>query len=93
MLVSINSIAITPEEIRITATNLEAILLSDDLYSRIEDEEAATFVFPASSLRDKKYIFKLCHSQRQARDKKSLGEMAEALKGCVLSISDGFLER
>ena len=102
MLVSINSTAITPEEIRITATNLEAILLADDLYSQIVDEEEVTFVFDAANLGHKIYLFKLCwsrqsrqsrQSQHQARDKKSLGEMIEALKGCVLSISDGFLER
>lgn len=93
MLVSVNSTAITPEEIRITATNLESILLADDLYSQIVDEEEVNFVFDAAKLSHKKYLFLLCQSRRQARDKKSLAEMVEALKGCVLSISDGFLER
>lgn len=96
MLVSINATSITSEEVRITATNLETILLADDLYSQIndkEEEEEVTFCFDATNLGHKKYLFKLCQSQKCARDKKSLGEMIEALKGCILSISEGFLER
>lgn len=94
MLVSINATTITSEEVRITATNLETILLADDLYSQINDkEEEVTFCFDATNLGHKKYLFKLCQSQKCARDKKSLGEMIEALKGCILSISEGFLER
>ena len=95
MLVSINATAITSEEVRITATNLENILLADDLYSQIndKDEEEVNFLFDATNLGHKKYLFKLCQSQKCAKDKKSLGAMFEALKGCILSISEGFMER
>lgn len=95
MLVSINATTITSEEVRVTATNLETILLADDLYSQIndKDEEEVTFLFDATNLGHKKYLFKLCQSQKCAKDKRSLGEMIEALKGCILSISEGFLER
>lgn len=91
MLVSINATSIS-DEIRINATNLEAILLADDIYSRMDDENEVTFVFDASNLGHKKYLFKLCQSQRAAKDKKSLGEMIEALPGCILSLSESFLE-
>lgn len=95
MLVSINSTEITTGEIRITATNLETILLADDLFQKIDEnnEEEVTFLFDAANLGHKKYLYKLCQSQRSAKDKKSLGEMIEALKGCILSISDGFHEK
>lgn len=93
MLVSINSTTITPEEIRITAANLEVILLADDIYSHMDDDNEVSFVFDASNLGHKKYLFRLCQSQRQAKDKKSLGEMIEALPGCILSVSENFLER
>ena len=95
MLVSINSATITPEEISITATNLEMILLADDLYKQIDEseEEEVTFSFDATNLGHKKYLYKLCQSQKSARDQKSLGEMIEALKGCIISISEGFLQR
>ena len=94
MLVSINSTVITPEEISITATNLETILLADDLYKKIDEaeEEEVTFVFDATNLGHKKYLYKLCQSQKSARDQRSLGEMIEALKGCIISISEGFLK-
>lgn len=95
MLVSINSTEITTDEISISATNLETILLADDLFQNIDEnaEEEVTFLFDASNLGHKKYLYKLCQSQRSAKDKKSLGEMIEALKGCILSISDGFREK
>ena len=94
MLVSINSTAITPEEISITATNRETILLADDHYKKIDEaeEEEVTFVFDATNLGHKKYLYKLCQSQKSARDQRSLGEMIEALKGCIISISEGFLK-
>ena len=58
-----------------------------------KDEEDVTFLFDATNLGHKKYLFKLCQSQKCAKDKKSLGEMIEALNGCILSISEGFRER
>lgn len=94
MLVSINSTNFKENDIRITATNLETILLSDDLFKKIDEteEDEVTFVFDVSNIRHKKYLYKLCQSQRSAKDQKSLGEMIEALKGCILSISNNFLE-
>ena len=52
MLVSINSTEITTDEIRISATNLETILLADDLFQNIDEnaEEEVTFLFDASNL-------------------------------------------
>ena len=48
MLVSINSTEITTGEIRITATNLETILLADDLFQKIDEnnEEEVTLMLP-----------------------------------------------
>lgn len=62
MLVSINSTEITTGEIRITATNLETILLVDDLFQKIDEnnEEEVTFLFDAANLGHKKYLYKLC---------------------------------
>lgn len=94
MLVNVNETLISSEEIRIKATNLETILLADDLYSQIDaEEEEVIFVFDAENLGHKKYLFKICQSQRVAKNKKSLGEMIEALPGCIVSISEGFIER
>lgn len=94
MLVNVNETLISSEEIRIKATNLETILLADDLYSQIDaEEEEVVFLFDAENLGHKKNLFKICQSQRAAKNKKSLGEMIEALSGCIVSISEGFIER
>ncbi len=93
MLVSINSVSIS-DEISITATNLETILLAEDLYSKIGDEEEeVTFVFDPANMGHRKYLFKICQSQRAAKSKKSLGEMIEALPGCILSMGEGFIKK
>ena len=57
------------------------------------EEEEVVFLFDAENLGHKKYLFKICQSQRAAKNKKSLGEMIEALPGCIVSISEGFIER
>lgn len=95
MLVSIENVTITESnDIIITAANLERMLLADDLFApMMEDgDEEVTFHFDPS-LRSRKYLYKICQSQRQAKDKKCLGEMIEALQGCIVSLSEGFLER
>ena len=93
MLVSIENVNITESnDIIITAANLEQMLLADDLFAPMDGDEEVHFHFDPS-LRSRKYLFKICQSQRQAKDKKSLGEMIEALQGCIVSISEGFLER
>lgn len=93
MLVNVNETTIDSEEIRIKASNLEAILLADDIYNQMDEEEEVVFLFQTANLSHRKYLFKICQSQKQAKDKKSLGEMIEALPGCILSLSEGFIER
>ena len=69
MLVSINATTITSEEVRITATNLETILLADDLYSQIndkEEEEEVTFCFDATNLGHRN-TFSSCANLRSAQ--------------------------
>lgn len=93
MLVSINSTEISNDKINIQAANLEHILLSEDLYSQVDDEEqTVVFTFNPENFAHKKYLYKICQGQRKTKDKKSLGEMIEALPGCILSLSEGFIE-
>lgn len=94
MLVSVNSVEIANTKIEIHAANLEQILLSEDLYTRVDDEEQTViFSFDPDNFGHKKYLYKICQGQKQTKDKKSLGEMIEALPGCILSLSEGFIER
>ena len=93
MLVSIENVTINETDITITAANLEKMLLADDLFTPMDGDEDVTFHFDAAQMGARKYLYKICQSQRQCRDKKSLGEMIEALPGCILSLSEGFLER
>lgn len=93
MLVSIENVAINEHDIIITAANLEKMLLADDLFTPMDGDEEVRLLFDASNMGHRKYLYKICQSQRQAKDKKSLGEMIEALQGCIVSLSEGFLER
>lgn len=93
MLVSIENVTINDHDIILTAANLEKILLADDLFTPMDGDEEVKLCFDGSNMGHRKYLYKLCASQRQSRDKKSLGEMIEALQGCIVSISEGFVER
>lgn len=93
MLVSIENVTINDHDIILEAANLEQMLISDDLFAPVDGDEAVAFHFDGSSMGHRKYLYKICQSQRQARDKKSLGEMIEALQGCIVSLSESFLER
>ena len=93
MLVCITATAVSEEKINLTATNLEAILLEDDIYKKIDPsaEKEVTFTFDLKNIGHKKYLYKLCQSQRSAKDQESFGKMVEALVGCIVSIANGFL--
>lgn len=69
MLVSITATAVAPEEIRITATNLEAILLEDDLFKKIDanEEKEVTFTFNPSDIRNTFISYANLRDQRRIR--------------------------
>ena len=77
-------VSIQPSTDERVLRNLEAVLLIEP--NRMKE-------VTLTRIGAQKYLYKLCQSQRSAKDKKSLGEMIEALKGCILSISDGFREK
>ena len=91
MTVEINAIEIGTEQIVITATNLEAYLLQEDLYQEI-DEKPVTFAFDrhAHNGAAMKYLYKIVSSQRKCKQAKSFGEKLESLTGVILYLSDNF---
>ena len=93
MVVEIKSCEISEQEIVLEAINLESILTADDLFEEM-DEQTVRFVFPrehgASSL---KYLTQVCQGQRKCANAKSMGEKLEKLVGCIISLSENFIER
>lgn len=95
MLVSINSVTIPTageQDIRIQASNIETMILSDDLFETAEADEV-TFIFDKSNVGHRKYLLKILQSNRQTKGKDSLGAMLQALPGSIISLSEAFLER
>lgn len=96
MLVSINAVTIPTtaeeQEIRIQASDIEALILSDDLFETSEAEEV-TFVFDKANIGHRKYLLKILQSNRATRGKGSIGAMLQALPGSIISLSEAFLER
>jgi len=94
MLVSVNSVTIptTAEEqmILIHASDIESIIMSDDLFETAEAEEVV-FQFDKTSASNRKYLYKLMKSNRATKDKESLGAMLQALPGQIISLSTSFL--
>ena len=91
MMVEIMEVKVTEDKISITATNLESILLADDLYEDI-DEAPVQFEFDrhAKGGAAMKYLYKVCQGQRKCRSAKSMGEKLEKLSGVITTLSESF---
>ena len=40
-----------------------------------------------------KYLYKVCQGQARCKNAKSMGEKIEALVGCIISLSESFIEK
>lgn len=94
MITEIKSVEIEENEITIEGVNLETMFTAEDLFAEIE-AEPVRFVFDrhehgGAAL---KYLYKVCTSQKKCQSAKSLGEKLEKLVGCIVSISESFLEK
>lgn len=94
MITEIKSVEINETEVVLTGTNLETIFTAEDLYEELE-EETVRFVFDrhehgGSNL---KYLWKVCSSQKKCQSARSMGEKLEKLVGCIISLSENFIER
>ncbi len=94
MITEIKSVEINEEDIILEGVNLETIFTSENLFEEME-EEPVRFVFDRHEHggANMKYLWKVCSSQRKCRNEKSFGEMLEKLTGCIISLSENFLER
>ncbi len=94
MITEIKSVQITEDAIIMEGTNLETIFTAEDLFAEL-DEETVKFVFDrrehgGAAL---KYLYKVCQSQKRCQNAKSMGEKLEKLVGCIISLSESFIER
>ena len=94
MVTEIKSVEIREDEIILEGINLETIFTSENLYEEM-DEEPVRFTFDrhknnGASL---KYLWKVCGSQKKCKTAKSMGEKLEKLVGCIISLSENFIER
>ncbi len=94
MIVEITSVEVNKEQVVIEGTNLETVFTAEDLFQDIP-EETVRFVFDRSEHHGSaiKYLYKVCSSQRKCQDAKSMGEKIEALVGCIISLSESFIEK
>ena len=58
-------------------------------------EEKVRFIFDRNEHHGSaiKYLYKVCSSQRKCQDAKSMGDKIEALVGCIISLSESFIEK
>jgi len=94
MMVEITEVKIAEDKISIIATDLENILLADNLYEDI-NEESVEFEFDrhARNGAAMKYLYKVCQSQSKCRSAKSMGEKLEKLCGAITTLSESFRVR
>ncbi|MBR3142026.1 MAG: hypothetical protein IKF09_02630 [Clostridiales bacterium] len=94
MMVEITEVTIAEDKISIVATNLDNILLADNLYEDI-DPKPVQFEFDrhAKGGREMKYLYKVCQGQSKCRSAKSMGEKIEKLCGVITTLSESFQVR
>ncbi len=94
MIVEITSVEVNKNQVVIEATNLETVFTAEDLFEDIP-EEKVRFIFDRQEHHGSaiKYLYKVCSSQRKCQDAKSMGEKIEALVGCIISLSESFIEK
>ena len=91
MMVEITEVVISEDKISITATNLDSLLMADDLF---EDTEAEPVKFEfdrhAKNGAEMKYLYRVCQSQKKCQSVKSMGEKLEKLCGVITTLSETF---
>lgn len=94
MLVEITEVTIAKDKISIRATNLDNVLMADDLYAEI-DPEPVQFEFDRHARRgaEMKYIYKVCQSNHGCRSQKTMGDKIEKLTGVITNLSESFIVR
>ena len=94
MITEITKCEISNDEIKLTGNNLESLLTEENLFEDAETEEV-TFVFSRDEhrLSNMKYLYKVVSSQKKCLNCKSMGEKLENLVGCIISLSENFIER
>ena len=94
MITEIVKVEVNKEQVILEGINLETIFTSEDLYEDIPDEPVR-FVFSREDHHGAaiKYLYRVCQSQRACQDAKSIGGKIESLVGCIISLSESFLEK
>ena len=94
MIVEITKASIDKNQVVLEGTNLETVFVSEDLFEDIP-EETVRFVFDRHEHHGGaiKYLYKVCSSQNKCKNAKSMGEKIEALVGCIISLSESFIEK
>ena len=93
MIIEITAVEVTKEQVIVEGTNLETVFTAEDLFEDIP-EERVRFVFSrlgrASGI---KYLYRVCQGQRKCQQAKSMGDKIESLVGCIVSLSESFIEK
>lgn len=94
MIVEITSVEVNKDQVIVEGTNLETVFTAEDLFEDIP-EDKVRFVFSRQEHHGSaiKYLYKVCSSQRKCQEAKSMGEKIEALVGCIISLSESFIEK
>lgn len=94
MITEITKVEVSKEQVVLEGTNLETIFTSESLYEDIP-EEPVRFVFDREENHGSalKYLWKVCSGQRKCQEAPSFGQKIESLVGCIISISETFIEK
>ncbi len=94
MIVEITKASIDKDQVVLEGNNLETIFTCEDMFEDLP-EETVRFVFDRQEHRGSaiKYLYKVCQGQRKCQNAKSMGDKIESLVGCIISLSESFIEK
>ena len=94
MITEITKVTVSKNQVVLEGTNLETIFTSENLYEDIP-EQPVRFVFDRQENHGSalKYLWKVVSGQKKCQDAHSFGQKIESLVGCIISLSETFIEK
>lgn len=91
MMIEITQVKIQKDKVIITGTDIEQLLLADDLFETFEPRTIQyEFRKNVNDDRGIKYLYKVASSQPKCKKAKSIGDMFTLLIGLTLNLNDDF---
>ena len=89
--IEVSGIEVTTDYIIIEALDQEKLLFAEDLWDEQIEIPSITYRFERKSAGHMKYLLRVLKGNKQAKNKKSLGQMLDSLTGQFIMLNSSFI--